>query len=113
MKLLADADGDITIEFANNVRTISSTYIGALFNIHIMADQIGRKLTIVCHSSLSRWINMVSGNKILNIQTIAADAGMSSKTVESWLSILETSYIIYRLKPFHKNYNKRIIKSLI
>ena len=32
------------------------------------------------------------------------------KTIQSWVGILEASYIIYLLKPFHKNYNKTIVK---
>jgi predicted AAA+ superfamily ATPase len=31
--------------------------------------------------------------------------------VKEWLSILEASYIVYLLKPYHRNYNKRILKS--
>ncbi len=59
-----------------------------------------------------RFLKLLAGRcgQILNMQTIAEDVGISHKTVESWISVLETSYIIYRLPPYHKNYNKRIIK---
>ena len=42
---------------------------------------------------------------------LAEDAGITRKTAESWLSILETSYIIYLLKPYYKNFGKRVIKN--
>jgi predicted AAA+ superfamily ATPase len=49
--------------------------------------------------------------QLVNLNSLATDAGISPNTVKSWLSILEASYIIYYLPPYHKNYNKRIIKS--
>ena len=36
---------------------------------------------------------------------------VSTKTVNSWLSILESSYIIFRLGPYFNNFGKRLIKS--
>ena len=38
------------------------------------------------------------------------DTEISINTAKSWTSILEASYVVYRLSPFHKNYNKRIVK---
>ena len=37
--------------------------------------------------------------------------GIDNKTVRQWLSVLESSYIIYLLQPFYNNFNKRIIKA--
>lgn len=42
---------------------------------------------------------------------LANEIGVSVHTINSWLSILETSYIIFQLPPFHANINKRLIKS--
>jgi predicted AAA+ superfamily ATPase len=47
----------------------------------------------------------------LNYTRIANDAGISPNTAKSWLSVLESSYILYRLQPFHRNFNKRLVKS--
>ncbi|MEA1897343.1 MAG: DUF4143 domain-containing protein, partial [Bacteroidota bacterium] len=49
--------------------------------------------------------------QIINLNSIATDAGISPNTAKSWLSILEASYIIYFLQPYYNNFNKRIIKS--
>ncbi|NQY74088.1 MAG: ATP-binding protein [Candidatus Margulisbacteria bacterium] len=49
--------------------------------------------------------------QIVNLSQISNDVGISVNTVRSWLSILETSYIIVLLKPHFKNYRKRLIKS--
>ena len=49
--------------------------------------------------------------QILNISSLATDCGVSAKTVKSWLSILEASYIVFLLQPHHANFNKRLIKN--
>ncbi len=48
---------------------------------------------------------------ILNYADIARDCDISLNTAKSWISILESSYIIKLLYPYHKNFNKRVIKS--
>jgi predicted AAA+ superfamily ATPase len=49
--------------------------------------------------------------QLLNYASLACDAGISPNTAKSWLSILESSYIVYRLPPYHRNFNKRLVKS--
>ena len=49
--------------------------------------------------------------QLLNISALASDAGISIQTVNSWLSALQASYIIFLLQPYHNNFNKRLIKS--
>lgn len=49
--------------------------------------------------------------QLLNHASLAGDAGVSPNTVKSWLSVLESSYILYRLQPYHRNFNKRLVKS--
>ncbi len=44
-------------------------------------------------------------------RSLANDAGISPNTARAWLSILESSYILYRLQPYHRNFNKRLVKS--
>lgn len=49
--------------------------------------------------------------QVLNLASLAADAGVSSSTIREWISVLEASYIIFTLYPYHNNYGKRLIKS--
>lgn len=49
--------------------------------------------------------------QLINLNSLANECGISVQTVQIWISILETSYIIYQLKPYHKNLNKRVVKS--
>jgi len=48
--------------------------------------------------------------QLLNKNTLAMETGVDSKTIESWIGVLEASFIIFRLKPHHKNFNKRVVK---
>lgn len=47
----------------------------------------------------------------LNFSSLGNEVGIDSKTATRWLSVLETSFIVYRLPQFHKNFGKRLIKS--
>lgn len=47
----------------------------------------------------------------LNLSGLAADCGITHNTAKTWISVLESSYIIRLLAPHHKNFNKRLIKS--
>lgn len=46
----------------------------------------------------------------LNLLALGEETGVSHNTIMEWISVLEASFIVYRLKPFHKNYNKRLVK---
>lgn len=53
----------------------------------------------------------VRSGQILNLTSLASDAGVSVPTARDWLSVLETSYIIFLLKPYYNNFSKRLVKS--
>jgi len=48
---------------------------------------------------------------LLNYADLARDCDISPNTAKAWISILEASYIITLLQPYHENFNKRVIKS--
>ncbi len=49
--------------------------------------------------------------QLLNLNNIANECGISQPTAKAWLTILESSYIVYLLQPYYENMNKRIVKS--
>lgn len=49
--------------------------------------------------------------QLLNMQSLASDAGVSDKTAKNWLSILETCYLIHYVRPHFANFGKRLTKS--
>lgn len=49
--------------------------------------------------------------QLLNIADISTNLGVGQRQVKQWLSILESSYIIFLLKPYFQNFNKRLTKT--
>jgi predicted AAA+ superfamily ATPase len=60
-----------------------------------------------------RFLSLCAGRtgQLLNLANLARDCDITQPTAKAWLSILESSYILFLLYPYHKNYNKRIIKT--
>jgi len=46
-----------------------------------------------------------------NASALSAEIGVSAPTINEWLSVLEASYVIFRLAPFYRNIGKRLIKT--
>ena len=49
--------------------------------------------------------------QLVNFSEIGNLIGVSYQTVNKWISVLESSFIVYTLRPHHQNFNKRIVKS--
>ena len=49
--------------------------------------------------------------QILDLSSLGNDCGISSNTAKAWLSLLETSFITFRLNPYYQSFNKRLIKA--
>ena len=64
-------------------------------------------------SLFTKLVRLCAGRtgQMLNLASLSNDCGIDQKTVASWLGILQSSYIIYLLRPYHNNFNKRIVKS--
>jgi len=60
-----------------------------------------------------KFVRLCAGRigQILNLQSLANDAGVSHTTARAWITLLEASYILFLLKPWHRNLSKRLIKS--
>jgi hypothetical protein len=60
-----------------------------------------------------RFLTLLAGRvgQVVNLSAMAGDVGVSSTTLSEWLSVLEASYIVYRLRPYFTNITKQQIKS--
>jgi len=60
-----------------------------------------------------KFLQLVAGRvgQLVNYSSLANDVGVTHKTIESWLSVLEASYLIFTLQPYYKNLGKRVTKS--
>lgn len=63
-------------------------------------------------NSFTLFVKLCAGRigQLLNLSSLAVEAGISVNTAKSWLSVLEASYITYRLEPHFQNFNKRLVK---
>jgi len=63
-------------------------------------------------STFQRFVKLCAGRvgQLLNLSNLGTELGINYKTVRSWISILEASYLVFLLQPYHKNFNKRIVK---
>jgi predicted AAA+ superfamily ATPase len=64
-------------------------------------------------NSFARFLGLCAGRigQVLNLTSLANDTGITVNTAKSWLSLLEASFILFQLQPYHKNYSKRLIKA--
>jgi uncharacterized protein len=49
--------------------------------------------------------------QLLNLSQLGADAGITHNTARSWIGVLEASYVVFRLPPFHRNIGRRLVKT--
>lgn len=49
--------------------------------------------------------------QLLNLSEVAKECGISQPTAKDWISVLQATYIVYLLKPYHRNHTKRLVKS--
>ena len=49
--------------------------------------------------------------QLLNLNAVANDLGIAQTTARDWLAVLEASYIVFRLPPYHTNFGKRLVKT--
>jgi predicted AAA+ superfamily ATPase len=63
-------------------------------------------------TTFQRFLRLCAGRtgQLLNLSALAGEAGIAQGTARSWLSILEASYIVFLLPPYHRNFGKRLVK---
>lgn len=63
--------------------------------------------------SFGRFVRLCAGRngQLLNLTSLGNDCGITHTTASRWLSILEASFLIHLLRPYHANFGKRLIKS--
>lgn len=73
-----------------------------------------RQLLAVQDLSLfRRFVTLCAGRvgQLLNLNSLAADCGVSHQTARNWLTLLEAGFIVFRLPPYFANIKKRLVKS--
>ncbi len=64
-------------------------------------------------TTFQRFLRLCAGRtgNLLNLNALAGEAGITYKVAQSWMSVLQSSDLIYLLPPYHKNFGKRLVKS--
>ena len=86
--------------------------LGDYFETYIERD-LRQLATIKDLNLFERFIRLCAGRigQLVNLSSLANDAGVSHTTAGNWISILEASYILFLLPPYHRNISKRLVKS--
>jgi uncharacterized protein len=63
--------------------------------------------------TFGRFVRLCAGRcgQLLNLSSLGTDCGISHATAARWLSVLEASFIVHLLRPYHSNLSKRLVKS--
>jgi predicted AAA+ superfamily ATPase len=89
-----------------------AVYYSSYLNTYVERDV--RQLVNVQNLSLfESFIKLLAGRvgQLLNLSELGNSLGVDHKTIKKWLSVLETSYIVYFVQPYHSNFNKRLVKT--
>ncbi len=64
-------------------------------------------------SVFQRFVRLCAGRngQLLNLHALAGETGISHTTARSWLSVLESSYLVHLLPPYYRNFGKRLVKT--
>jgi predicted AAA+ superfamily ATPase len=70
-------------------------------------------INVANQNSFERFIKLLAGRigQLINLNSLACDVGVSQPTLSSWISILEASFIVFRLPCYFVNFGKRVIKT--
>ncbi len=98
---------------ALHVREISPADWFASYIATYIERDIRQVLRVHDLSVFQRFVRLCAGRngQLLNLNALAGETGVSQKTARSWLSVLESSYIVHLLPPYFRNFGKRLIKT--
>lgn len=99
-RLFVEKKMNPSIFYSSYIKTYLNKDISQLANIHNIR-------------TFKKFIELLAirAGSVLNLSNIANDLNIDRKTVQKWVSYLETSYIIYLLPSYHTNFEKRILKA--
>ena len=86
--------------FPSYIQTYIERDVRSIFNIKDLPNFIS--FIKICAARVGQ---------LFNASSIGNELGVDHKTIQNWLHLLETSFILYRFQPWHVNFNKRIVKT--
>ena len=103
--------GEMPYLFAEKGR-VPSDYYRSYISTYIERDVAGQN-QVHDLNRFMRFMTLLAGRigQLVNDSALASDVGVSSTTIGSWISILEASHLIYRLKPWYSSRTSQIVKT--
>ncbi len=100
MPKLYDEALDPTVYYRNYLRTYVERDLMQLMQIRNLA-------------AFERFLALLAGRvgQVVNLSGLSGEVGVSSTTIGEWISLLEASFVVFRLQPYFTNIGKRVIKS--
>ena len=95
---------DTPLDAKNLYRDYFATYVEK--DLHLL-------LNVKDLHAFETFVKMLAGRvgQLINLSSLSSDVGVSSQTISQWLSVLEASFIIFRLPCYFENFGKRLVKS--
>lgn len=90
----------------------ASEYYNDYLNTYVEKD-LRQMISIKDLNAFTRFLTLLAGRvgQVVNLSSMSGEVGVSSTTLNEWLSVLEASYVVFRLQPYFSNISKRIVKS--
>ena len=90
----------------------SFRWLGSFIQTFVERDlqALGYGVSAEITRKLLEMLSHLNGN-LLNMNDLSRSLGVSSPTINRYLDLLEGSFIIQRLQPYHVNVTKRLVKS--
>ena len=88
-----------------------SDWIGSYISTYVERD-VRTLRNVGDLSAFARFVELCAGRtaQLANLSSLANDCGVTQPTAKAWLSILEASFLVFLLPPFHSNLRKRLVK---
>lgn len=89
-----------------------STWLRSYLRTYVERD-MRQIITVRDLNTFNRFLALCAGRigQLLNYTALATETGVDVKTAQHWISALEASYILFRLPPHHRNFNKRVVRT--
>ncbi len=90
----------------------ANDWFASYINTYVERD-VRQLINVQNLSTFQRFVRLCAARSggLLNTVALANDAGISHPTVRQWLSVLESSELVYLLEPYHRNFGKRLVKT--
>ncbi len=92
--------------------TVATDWFSSYVTTYVERD-VRQLLRVTDLSTFQRFMRLCAGRtgQLLNITALASESGITRKTAQTWLDVLQASDLLTLLPPYHRNFGKRLVKT--